>query len=158
MRKARTRAPRSRRSTSASASTRCGREHRLVEAKRHKNPIKRELVQVLHAKLRSVGAQKAVMIATSPYQRGALEYAKTHGMALVTVTEGRFTFETKAKDKPPAMSREGAAARYDLPTFVGQAYQPGDAPASISVTLLSVEYPEYVLEAILGATNREPGL
>jgi len=30
----------------------------LVEAKRHKNPVKRELVQVLHDKLRSVGAQK----------------------------------------------------------------------------------------------------
>src|SRR4051794_5122992 len=61
----------------------------LVEAKRHKNPIKRELVQVLHDKLRSVGAQKAAMIATTSYQRGALDYAKTHGIALATVTEGR---------------------------------------------------------------------
>ena len=129
----------------------------LVEAKRHKNPIKRELVQVLHAKLQSVGAQKAAMIATAPYQRGALEYAKTHGIALVTVTEGRFTFETKARDKPPAISREEAASRYDLPIFVGHAYQPADAPASTSVTLLSVEYPEYVLRAILGAADQEPG-
>jgi hypothetical protein len=96
------------------------------------------------------------MIATAPYQRGALEYAKTHGIALATVTEGRFTFETKARDKPPVMSREEAATRYDLPTFVGHAYQPGDAPASTSVTLLSVEYPEYVLEAILGLANQEP--
>jgi hypothetical protein len=38
----------------------------LVEAKRHKNPIKRELVQVLHSKLRSVGAHKAAMIAPRP--------------------------------------------------------------------------------------------
>jgi Restriction endonuclease len=30
----------------------------LVEAKLHKNPIKRETVQVLHQKLQSVGAQK----------------------------------------------------------------------------------------------------
>lgn len=128
----------------------------LVEAKRHKNPIKRELVQVLHAKLQSVGAQKAAMIATAPYQRGALEYAKTHGIALATVTEGRFTFETKARDKPPAMSREEAAARYDLPTFIGHAYQPGGEPGSTSVTLLSVEYPGYVLHTILGATSQEP--
>lgn len=128
----------------------------LVEAKRHKNPIKRELVQVLHAKLQSVGAHKAAMIATVPYQRGALEYAKTHGIALATVTEGRFTFETRATDKPPAMSRQEAAARYDLPIFVGHAYQPGDSPGSTSVTLLSVEYPEYVLDAILGVTDEEP--
>lgn len=30
------------------------------------------------------------MIATAPYQRGALEYAKAHGIALATITEGRF--------------------------------------------------------------------
>lgn len=55
------------------------------------------------------------------------------------------------------MSREEAGARYEFPTFVGHAYQPGDAPGSTSVTLLRVEYPEYVLDAILGATNQEPG-
>jgi hypothetical protein len=84
----------------------------VVEAKRHKNPIKRELVQVLHDKRRSVGAHKAAKFATAPYQRGALEYAKTHGIALVTVTEGRFTFETKAVDKPPTMSRQEAVVSH----------------------------------------------
>jgi hypothetical protein len=72
------------------------------------------------------------------------------------VTEGRFTFETKAVDKPPAMSREEAATRFGLPSLVAHAYQAGDAPASTSVTLLSVEYPEYVLGALLGAANQEP--
>lgn len=56
----------------------------LVEAKHHKNPVKRELVQVLHAKLHDVRAQKAVMIATAPFQRGALAYAKTYRIALAT--------------------------------------------------------------------------
>jgi restriction endonuclease Mrr len=64
----------------------------LVEAKHHKNPIKRETVQVLHQKLQSVGAQKAVVVSTAPFQMGALEIALTHGIALVTVTEGRFTY------------------------------------------------------------------
>jgi hypothetical protein len=50
----------------------------VVEAKFHKNPIKRELVQVLHAKAVSVGAQKAVLVAAAHFQRGAIEYAKTH--------------------------------------------------------------------------------
>jgi hypothetical protein len=124
----------------------------LVEAKRHKNPIKRELVQVLHDKLRSVGAQKAAMIATAPYQRGALDYAKTHGVALATVTEGRFTFETKAFGEREAMSRQQAADRFGLPKFVGHAYGSGDEPASTSMTLLSAEYPSYIAEALFGVS------
>lgn len=122
----------------------------LVEAKRHKNPIKRELVQVLHDKLRSVGAQKAAMISTSPYQRGALEYAKTHGIALATVTEGRFTFETRSLAEAPTMTRQEATDRFGLPTFVGHAYAGGEKPTSTYVTLLSPEYPHYVAEALFG--------
>jgi hypothetical protein len=74
----------------------------FAEAKRHKNPVKRELVQVLNDKLRSVGAQKAVMISTAPYQSGALEYPKVHGIALVTVTEGRFRSRWASKLRPPS--------------------------------------------------------
>jgi hypothetical protein len=128
----------------------------LVEAKRHNNPIKRELVQVLHDKLRSVGAHKAAMIATAPYQRGALEYAKQHGIALATVTEGRFTFETKSVGEPPKMSRQQATDRFGLPVFVGHAYQPGEEPTSTRVTLLSTEYPNYVAEALLGVAVDSP--
>lgn len=128
----------------------------LIEAKRHSNPIKRELVQVLHDKLRSVGAQKAAMIATAPFQRGALEYAKTNGIALATVTEARFTFETRSAGEAPVMSRKEAAGRLDLPPFVGHAYLPGESPTSTSVTLLSTEYPDYVAEALLGVAVGDP--
>lgn len=128
----------------------------LVEAKRHKHPIKRELVQVLHDKLRSVGAQKAAMIATAPYQRGAVEYAKAHGIALATVTEGRFTFETKSVDEAPTMSRQEPADRFGVPEFVGHAYGRGERPESTSVTLLSTEYPDYVAEALFGVAVDEP--
>lgn len=125
----------------------------LVEAKRHKNPIKRELVQVLHDKLRSVGANKAAMIATAPYQSGALEYAKRHGIALATVTEGRFAFETKSIDDPPEISRRQATDRFGIPTFVAHAYRQGEAPSSTLVTLLSTQHPHYVAEALLGAAG-----
>jgi hypothetical protein len=100
----------------------------LVEAKQHKNPIKRELVQVLHDKLRSVGAHKAAMISTAPYQRGALEYAKAHGIALATITEGRFAYETRSVADAPTMTREQAATRLGLPHFIGHAYQAAIAP------------------------------
>jgi hypothetical protein len=122
----------------------------LVEAKRHRHPIKRELVQVLHQKVQSVGAHKGAMISTAPYQSGAVEFAKVHGIALATVTEGRFTFETKAAGHAPVMSRQEAFERFRLPTFVGHSYRPGSQPGSTTVTLLSPEYPEYIAEHILG--------
>jgi hypothetical protein len=78
----------------------------LVEAKMHKNPIKRETVKVLHQKLLSVGAHKAVLVSTAPFQAGALAFAVTHGIALVTVTEGRFTYESCCP-APAAYARAG---------------------------------------------------
>ncbi len=54
----------------------------LVECKRHSNPIKRELVAVLNEKLRSIGAQKGILISTTGFQSGATKYAQKHGIAL----------------------------------------------------------------------------
>jgi hypothetical protein len=108
----------------------------LVEAKRHKDPIKRELVQVLHAKQQSVGAQKSLMVSTAPYQRGALKYAKSHGMALATVTEGRFTYETRSAEPMWPLSPEEARYRLGLPEFVAYAFLPGATPLSTRSVLL----------------------
>lgn len=105
----------------------------LVEDKRHEHPIKRELVQVLHQKLQSVGAQKAVMISTAPFQSGAIEFAKTHGVALVMVSEGRLLLETRAAMPRPVMSREEAQENYGLPTFVAVCFGPADNPGAISI-------------------------
>jgi len=119
----------------------------LVEAKRHKIPIKRRLVQVLHQQVQSVGGHKGVMISTAPYQIGAVKFAKAHGIALVTVTEGQFTFETRD------MSREEAAERLNVPTFVGHYYGAGRTPDSTRPWRLSPEdrgYPQYVAEFLLG--------
>ena len=125
----------------------------IVEAKRHKNPIKRELVQVLHDKLRSVGAQKAIMISTAPYQAGALHYAKAHGVALATVTEGRFTVETRSKNGPPPLTRHQARSQFDLPDFVAHAYLPGQEPGTTSVLLLSAQDPDNVVEVLTSSTH-----
>jgi hypothetical protein len=128
----------------------------LVEAKRHKNPVKRDLVQVLHAKLADVRAHKAAMISTAPYQSGALDYAKEYGIALATVTEGRFTFQTKTVENDPTMSREQARESWGLPIYVGHVYGPGEQAGSTSVTILSPEYPEYVVETLFGVALEAP--
>lgn len=120
----------------------------VVEAKRHKNPIKRETVQVLHQKLQSVGAHKAVLVSTAPFQQGALDFALVHGIALVTVTEGRFTYKTRGAAPLPALSRERAQER-GIPAFVGHVYSRGDRPGSVGVTIVSTEFPEYLAEHFL---------
>ncbi|MBN8701093.1 MAG: restriction endonuclease [Chitinophagales bacterium] len=86
----------------------------LVECKRHSSSIKREVVQLLKDKMHSLGAQKGIIFSTAKFQSGCVEYAEQHGIALVRMIEGKYTYETKSFDKtiihyPP-----------DLPKFVGQ--------------------------------------
>lgn len=64
----------------------------LIECKKHKHSIKREVVQVLNDKLRSVGAHKGIVVATAPFQAGALSYAKSHGIALAQVANGALMY------------------------------------------------------------------
>ena len=68
----------------------------LIECKHHKNSIKRELVQALHSKLGSVGAHKAMMFTTANYQRGAIEFAKAHGISLVRFIDSKLDYAVKA--------------------------------------------------------------
>jgi hypothetical protein len=64
----------------------------LFECKRHKSPVKREHVMVLHAKLQSTGAQKGVVVAASGFQSGALQYAQAHGIACVRLVDDAWTY------------------------------------------------------------------
>jgi hypothetical protein len=128
----------------------------LVEDKRHEHPIKRELVQVLHQKLQSVGAQKAVMVSTAPFQRGAIEFAKTHGIALVMVSDGRLHFETRDALPRPVMSREEAQEKYGLPTFVAVCFGPGDKPGSTTITTIDPDDSKRIQETIFGIKRDTP--
>ncbi len=61
----------------------------LVECKHHKSPIKRDVVQLLYDKLRTTGAHKGIVFATTRFQSGAIDFAKSHGIALLVVSDGR---------------------------------------------------------------------
>jgi restriction system protein len=89
----------------------------LVECKDHLRPVEREDVQVLADKKRTIGAQKAILFATNGFQRGALEYARSHGIALVRIIEGALTYETRSANQdahptPPPWA--------NIPPFIGQ--------------------------------------
>lgn len=91
----------------------------LVECKHHKNPIKRELVQVLADKLEAAHAQKAMLFSTAPFQKGAIEYAGSRRIALVHFTQGGPVYETKGIDAP-----DGPCRPYD--TYWVEATDGGD--------------------------------
>lgn len=54
----------------------------IVECKKVGRSIERETVAALYAKLQSIGAQKGILISTSGFQSGAVQYAGKHGIAL----------------------------------------------------------------------------
>jgi hypothetical protein len=70
----------------------------LVEAKLRSRPIERRFVQELYQKVLSAGAQKGILVASTRFQRGAVQFARVHGIALVQFIDGRLTWETKALD------------------------------------------------------------
>jgi restriction system protein len=67
----------------------------LVECKRYSSPVEREKILSLWAKMQDVKAHKAMIFATCGFQSGALEYAKTYGIATVAFVEGTFLYETR---------------------------------------------------------------
>ncbi len=89
----------------------------LVECKDHVRPIEREDVQILADRKRATAAQKAILFSTNGFQRGAIEYARVHGIALVRVLEGALTYETKSvyQAKPPVPPPWA-----NIPAFIGQ--------------------------------------
>jgi predicted DsbA family dithiol-disulfide isomerase len=78
----------------------------LVECKYHNHPIKREYVQLLRDKIVSLGAQKGILVASNSFQSGAINYAKTHGIALVRLINEQFAYETRSREMMPLYYEE----------------------------------------------------
>lgn len=64
----------------------------LIECKKYSYPIERSLVQILKDKKESVGAHKAILISTSKFQSGAIDYASKNGVALIQVENGQVLY------------------------------------------------------------------
>lgn len=57
----------------------------LCECKQYRNKVKRETVQILRDKIVNLGMHKGLLLSTSGFQSGAIEYAMKHGIALIRV-------------------------------------------------------------------------
>ena len=69
----------------------------LVECKHQRYAVKREVVQVLHDRVRSLGAHKGVLATTAHFQTGAVAYAKAHGIALLRIVNKAALYETRGR-------------------------------------------------------------
>ncbi|MCX6007025.1 MAG: restriction endonuclease [Chloroflexi bacterium] len=70
----------------------------LIECKHQRRSVERDEVLILEGKLRDTGAHKGILFATSGFQKGAISYAKAHGIATVTVINGSWLYETRSID------------------------------------------------------------
>lgn len=109
----------------------------LVECKRHKQAVKREVLLELYAKLLSLGAHKGIVFSTSGFQSGALEFASAHGIATIQLANGRSNFFTRSIDIAPQPS-DGTHAE----PMVGWLIRNGH------YQLVSREHIEYLRQAI----------
>jgi|GEM_PF-818170 len=75
----------------------------LVECKRHRRPVGRDVVLGVKAKLQEVRAHKAMVFSTSGFQRGAIEFASENGIALIMFVDGRLTYCVRSAEGPNPM-------------------------------------------------------
>lgn len=90
----------------------------LCECKQYTSPVNREKVVLLHDKLRSLGAHKGILLSTSGFQSGAIQYAKVHGIALIRVEDYRFEYLSHSSDKPNDDDDPFLYAEKHMPPYV----------------------------------------
>lgn len=91
----------------------------LIECKHHRNAIKRDVIQVLEAKLRDTKAHKGMVFATSDFQSGALQYAATYNIATLLVSDAGTQYLTRSWDSRQATCPGHAIAWLCSPTDGG---------------------------------------
>jgi restriction system protein len=109
----------------------------LIECKHEKRRTERQDVQILHSKLQSIGAQKGMIFSTAGFQEGAVQYAETHGIALVQIAGGETSYFSRSMGapKPPP-------AWLEIPKYIGW-WRSGN-----HMSVLSPTKGEYTREAL----------
>jgi len=117
----------------------------LVECKKYSSKIKREVVQLLHQKIQTIGAHKGVICSTSGFQNGALKYAKMHGIACIQVVPGETTFHTKSVG--PQKLNYNPCEVWGIPRICGYIHQFID-DNSVKHSLVDKKHLEYINEIL----------
>jgi restriction system protein len=102
----------------------------LIECKRHRNSIRRDVASLLEGKLQSNGAHKGIIFSTAGFQSGAIEFAKLHGIALIRV----YKIEGNGHTRSHAMSGWGL----DLVQKFGLNYNSKNRSGEIDLYVVSL--------------------
>lgn len=81
----------------------------VVECKQYKRPVSRDKVETLYSRVNSLGANKGILMSTSGFQSGAIQFAKAHGIALLQVFDNHIKFMSNSagnRDLFDALHRE----------------------------------------------------
>ena len=104
----------------------------LAECKRYSSLVSREKVVILADKVRSLGAQKGILISTSGFQKGAYEYAKAHGIALLQIVDKRVLHMQNAYWSDPNEQARKMALMQEwirrMPEYYAYEYSTMDSP------------------------------
>ncbi|WP_116827596.1 restriction endonuclease [Pseudomonas syringae] len=112
----------------------------LIECKHQKSRVKRDMLQVLHGRVTSVGAHKGILFSTSGFQSGAIEYAKAHGLGTVQVVDGRSIYLTRSYQPEPIEPQ----------ALMGEPELAGWLTDGKHLSLVSPDYGEALAEFIFG--------
>ena len=115
----------------------------LIECKRHTDPVKRDDLLTLEAKLRDVGAHKAIVFSTAGFQSGAITYAAARGIATITFIDGKHTYVTRSTDGP-----RDPPPWANVPRFAG--WRVTSKEGTVGASLVSDRYPEALKEWLFG--------
>lgn len=73
----------------------------LIECKKQVRSVERDEVSGLYDKVKSLGAQKGILISTAGFQSGAVQYAKVHGIALWQICDNLIKHISNSIGYPP---------------------------------------------------------
>jgi hypothetical protein len=92
----------------------------ICECKKYASSVKREKVEVLYNRVRSLGVDKGIFMSTAGYQSGAIEFAKAHGISLIQITDKFINFITMAWGFSEKEIQYRSALQNLYPKFVGK--------------------------------------
>lgn len=92
----------------------------IVECKQYQRPVSRDKVETLYSRINSLGANKGILMSTSGFQSGAIQFAKAHGIALLQVFDKYIKFISNSVGKRDIIERVYKEYYKIFPNYVVQ--------------------------------------
>jgi hypothetical protein len=112
----------------------------LVECRNQRDPVRREDVEAFDARLVAAKAEHGIMFSTSGYEPAAVRDAKSRGLPLLVVTDGKVAFARSAwgmAGQPPAWVPEYMSEVVDV-----------DITGKLRHHLVVADRPELILDRL----------